>query len=460
MFRLFPILLIAVSAGAETLRLDADRCVQLALQNNRAIAAARARLDEAAAGRGAALGAMLPQINATAAYTRLGTVNEFTLLTPVYGRFPLRVYDPATGQVIGYTDSIAMPIGADTSRLKLGSADNVVLRATVQQTLFTWGKLLGAYRIAGLTAEIQRLALQQARADVKIQAIEAFWRAKLARAGVALLTESRSQLDRHVRRVQALYDNGLATRLDLLRASVGLTNLRAQLAQAENGARLAEAALRSVIGISDTVPIELADTLFVTGTPVSLDSATELALSRRPELAQLRRALRIARIGKDIARTANLPTAFAQFNYDYKNPVGFTPGWGDDWNVTAGLSWPVFAGGSNLAKLRQARARERQALISLEQVEEAIRLEVKAQTLAVAAEAENVAYHTENVSVARTAVELAETRYANGLLTNLEYLDAQLALMQAEMARLNALASYRIALARLARATGETTGEN
>lgn len=446
--------LAALPARADTLRLDAAGCVALALQNNRAIAAARAKLDEAVAGKGAAFGSFLPQVNASGTYTRLGTVSEFVMGSPVLGRYQFPVRDPE-GNVIGYTDSLPVIAGYRFDTLQLGGADNFVLRGTVQQTFFTWGKLVNAYRIAGLSADLQRAALDQARAEVRVQAVDGFLRALLARKTAALMTESRDQLERHVARVQALYDNGLATRLDLLRATVGLTNLKAQLAQVESGTALAEAALRIVIGIDPEQPLAFEDSLALGDTTVDVDAAIAAAFRNRPELVQLRSAARMAELGVRIARTANLPNAFAALNFDYKNPVGFTAGWGTDWNVTAGVSWPLFTGGTNLAKLKQARARERQARVALAQVEDGVRLDVRAQAAAAQAEARNVGYQGENVGVATTALELAETRYANGLLTNLEYLDTQLALMQAKLALLNSLANYQVARARLGRATGE-----
>lgn len=455
---LIPFLLAAMAAPpalADTLTLDAGRCVELALQNNLAIAVARARLDEAASGRRAAFGSFLPQVSATGTYTRLAKASSLTMYSAHDTIMTVPVFDPE-GNYIGQTGvPVRVPVGVDSFSLKLSNENNYALTGTVQQTLFTWGKLVNAYRIAGLSEEIQDAALDAARADVKVQAVQSFHGALLAQKTAALMAESREQLTRHVARVQALYDNGLATRLDLLRATVGLTNLKAQLAQVENGAALAAAALRTVIGIDEGQAIVLADSLWADTATVDVDAALARALEGRPELVQLRKAARIAELGVRIARTANLPSAFVQANGSYKNPVGFSAEWGPDWNATAGISWPIFTGGANLAKLKAARSRQRQARIALAQVEDAVRLDVRAQAASVQAEAQNVGYQTENVGVARTALELAETRYANGLLTNLEYLDTQLALMQARLARLNSLANYQVARARLARATGE-----
>ena len=440
-------------AAADTLVLNAEQAVELALANNHAIHQARARVEEAVAGRSASFGAMLPQLSASASYTRLGTVNDFQMVTPVYGQFPLRVYDPQ-GNLIGFTDSVAMVIGIDTMELALGGANNYLLRGTAQQTLFTWGKLINAWRIAGLGAEVEEQGLRLARQQVRSRAVEAFYGAMLAREMVALMRESQRQLERHVGQVRSLYESGFATGLDLRRARVGLSNLASELARVESGAELALAALRNTCGIEPDRPVALDGDVKYEAEPTALDDAIAAALAKRPELEQLRRAARMADYGVRIARTANLPTLFAQFNYDYKNPVGFNPGWGSDWNVTAGASVPLFTGGANHSRLRQARARERQARIALAMTEEALTLEVRALHSTLEQERRNIELQSENVELAREALELAETAYENGMITNTEYLDTQLALTRSRVSHLGSLANHRIARAGLRRAMG------
>jgi outer membrane protein TolC len=449
---------ILAPARADTLRLDADRAVELALANNHAIRQSLARVEEAAAGRAVSFGSFLPQVTASGSYTRLGTVNQFEMVTPVYGKFPLRVYD-GQGNPIGFTDSIPMAVGAETLALALGGADNFVLRGTAQQTLFTWGKLINAWRIAGISLDLEREGLRLARMRVRTQAIEGFYGALLARRMTGLMRESRDQLERHIGAVQALHDNGLATGLDLRRARVGLTNLTAQLSRIESGAELALAALRNTLGLEPGTPLDLAGELEYEDWPISLDSAVASALARRPELNQLRDAARMADLGARIARTAGLPTLFAQFNYDYRNPVGFTAGWGTDWNVTAGASMPLFTGGANINRLKQARARERQARIALAMAEDALALEVRALHAALEQERRDIELQSENVAVADEALAMAEAGYENGLVTNLEYLDTQLALTQGRVSHLNSLANHRIARARLLQAIGHATEE-
>jgi outer membrane protein TolC len=231
--------------------------------------------------------------------------------------------------------------------------------------------------------------------------------------------------------------------------------MEAQVSQVENGAALALAALLNTLGQDPGTPVSFAEELVPDTVAVDLDQATKQALAKRPELLQLRDAARMASLGVSISRTANLPTAFAQANGYYKNPVGFTAGWGTDWNATIGVSMPLFTGLTNVNKLKQAQARERQARAGLAMAEDGIRLDVQASVLGLNQEARNRAYQQKNVEVAEAALGLAEQRFQNGLLTNLDYMDSQLALTQARIAHLNALANYQVAKARLQKAVGD-----
>ncbi len=449
---IFVILSVLTTAFAQvdTLRLDVDMAVELALKNNHAVQLAKAKLQEAAAGKSAAFGPFLPQITASGTYYRAGTVNEIGFAK--YGEINFPVIGP-NGDTIGNTAPILSIVGETT--FGLGSADNFDLRGTVQQTLFTWGKLINAYRIAGLSFNIEQEAFRQAQAQTRVQATEGFYGALLAQQMAELMRESYEQLSRHVNQVQQLYENGLARKLDLMRAKVGLTNIQVQLKQMENTAKLALASLRTTLGLKRNIPIILSGDLEFQLWNIDLIQAIDSALMKRPELMQLRKTVQIADLGTRIALTANLPTAFAQFNYDYKKPVGFDPEWGTDWNLTVGITMPIFTGLSNWHKLKQAKARQRQSKVGVAMLEDGIRLEVQALVNTLDQETENINAQKENVDVAEEALKLAETSYQNGLITNLEYMDTQLALLQSRVSYLNSLANYKIAKAKLQKAIGE-----
>jgi outer membrane protein len=452
---LLPGLILALaSAQADTLQLDAAKAVELALANPKVVQLARAKLEDAGAGRAVSFGSFLPQVSASGTYTRLGTVSEFTMMAAHESVFGLPVFDPQ-GNYIGKTIPVPVAVGVDTFHLKLGNANNAALTGTVQQTLFTWGKLINAYRIAGLNLDLTIEGVRQARSQLRVDATSAFYQALLARKTVEVMTAALGQLKGHVGQVQSLYDNGMATKLDLMKATLGLQQMEAQVSQIESGTELALAALLNTLGLEPGTPVSFVEDLAPDSMVVELDSAQARALEHRPELKQLRDAVKMSELGVAIARTANLPTAFAQANGYYKNPVGFTAGWATDWNATVGISMPLFTGMANASRLRQSQAKVRQARVGLAMAEDGIRLDVHAQVLALNQESKNMKYQAKNVEVAEAALGLAEQRFQNGLLTNLDYMDSQLALTQARVSYLNALANYQVARAKFQKAVGE-----
>jgi len=74
--------------------------------------------------------------------------------------------------------------------------------------------------------------------------------------------------------------------------------------------------------------------------------------------------------------------------------------------------------------------------------------------LSLRQEEETIISQRENVGQAEEAMRIAEKRYISGLITNLEFMDTQLAMTEAKTAYLQALANYLIAKAKLINTMG------
>jgi len=100
------------------------------------------------------------------------------------------------------------------------------------------------------------------------------------------------------------------------------------------------------------------------------------------------------------------------------------------------------------------KAQLHQAEVNLEMVKTAVEFEVRNVLLELGEAVALVESQKENVKQAEEALEIAEERYENGLLTSLEVMDTQLALAQAKTAYLEALCGYLIARSRLKKVVG------
>ncbi len=443
------------SLKTDTLYLSLNDAITLALKNNKSIMMAQEKLKEQFANKGIARASFLPQVSLSGTYTRLGTSQGFPMTVPIYGKYPFPVYN-FSGQLIGFTESIPIITGAITETLEMVKKDNYNLNAKVTQTLFTWGKLINAYQIAGLSFDIEKESYRKAVSDLKLQITESFYQTMLADYGLKLMNESYQQMEKHIKQIEKLYQNGLVGQLDLLRAKVQLANIQSQLIKINNARNLAYYALKSLIGINADTPIVLNDEFKFRPYEIDLDSAINIALQTRADINNMRRTVSILNKTYHIQKTANLPTLFSAFNYNYQKPFSFTEeNWGKDWNFTIGVSMPFFTGGANFYKLKQTQAQLNQAKLGLSILEDAIRLEIKSLYFNLEQERKILTYQDENVATAEKALILADEKYNSGLITNLEYIDTQLALTQAKFDRLNAVANCIIAQAKLLNALGK-----
>jgi outer membrane protein TolC len=452
---IFFVLLGIAKASNDTMYLKLDDAINMALQNNKSVLIAKEKLNEKSASLKAAFGSFLPQINLSATYTRLANAQNLLLPFPMsFGNTQYPVYD-MSGNIIGYTDSIPV-MGVLFETIPMSQHNNYDLRASATQTLFTWGKLINAYKIGGLTYDIEKENYRKAKEDLKTQVTQAFYQTMLADRGVSLMHESYAQMQKHIDQIDKLYKSGMVTNLDLLRAKVQLANIRSQVIRIENARNIAYTALKSVLSIDDETPVLLNDTFAFLPANVSLDSAINTALSERAEIKNMRRTVSIANRALWIQKTSNLPNVFTAFNYDYKKPVGLgSTDWGQDWNLTLGASMPFFTGGANLFKTKQIKAQLKQTKLGLAMIEDGITLDVKNTYFNLEQEKQILSYQGENVGTAEQALNLAEQRYNNGQITNLEYMDIQLAFTQAKFDQMTSISNCIIAQVKLMNAVGK-----
>jgi multidrug efflux system outer membrane protein len=124
------------------------------------------------------------------------------------------------------------------------------------------------------------------------------------------------------------------------------------------------------------------------------------------------------------------------------------------WQLTFGLAQPIFQGGRLFGEVEAVRARERQAVALYQRtLQEAFR---EVRTALITQGRAREAFEAEGVRVAALteALKLAQIRYANGLLSQLEVIDSERNLLQAKLSRIDALRAQRAAVADVVRALG------
>ena len=416
-------------AAADTFRLGLEEAVRRATTVNEDVLVARAEKARAAGIVTETRADALPRITASFGYTR-------NIQTPV----------------------IFFGSGQGTEQIRIGNANEYSFGLNLQQTVldFSLGPARSAARLSRRASDAQ---LEAARTDVALRTREAYYQVLLDQALVRVRRQALEQAERRLEQVRDFYEAGTGSEFDLLTARVEVENLRPDLIEARNQLELSRNRLKRTIGVSLERPLALTDS-FPDPTSASAESAyVEEALTGRSDLEGQRVRVRLQEENLTSNERSDLPTLELVAGLTRRASSGDLLPPEEDFvqTASAGLSFsvPLFDGNRLSGQVQQAKAAKNRESYRLRQLREDIRLQVQQSYQAMEAARERIRSTASTVERAERALEIAQTRFRNGLSTQVELNDAELAVTQARTNHVRALHAYAVAQARLMAATGE-----
>jgi outer membrane protein len=192
---------------------------------------------------------------------------------------------------------------------------------------------------------------------------------------------------------------------------------------------------------------------------LSTAQAFQAAVQNRHEVAAAQFRVQGMNAALDVARADRYPSlslaGSAQMETD--EPTFDSAQWRTKiWAVSLGLSIPVFDGLRTKGKISQTRAELEQARLYSEQILDGIRLEVEQAVSRLNEARQLVESQVAAVEQAQKGFDIANIRYENGVGTQLEVLDAQVALSRARTNYFMSVYQHFMAMAELERAVGTT----
>lgn len=325
----------------------------------------------------------------------------------------------------------------------------------ITQPIYTAGRLARASDLAEAALDESRLTLDRARQQLQLRVVETFYMALMGEQAVRVAEENIQLASRQLALAQARFEAGSVARLDVLRGEVELANARARRIQARAGLDTAYQALRTVLALPQSQPLQLVGTLDEVRVPESRD-ALATALPERPDLRAFGARRAMAEQSRALADAQWKPTlAFTGNVFYQKDDVGSLLR-RDNQAYTFGMALRV-----PFMELPRAQARRGQALAQIRQAEHGLRaaldsgwLELESAWTDLQAATEVVATQEKALELARESVSIAQVSYENGVITSAELNDAQVALLQTELLLQQAKYSRITAAARARFAAG------
>ena len=375
---------------------------------------------------------------------------EYTIDEAKAGKAPVVDYTFNTQRSRATDASLA----ASRSKDAISNAFGNNLSVTIP--LYTGGKVEGNIDVAKLgktNAQEDILRVEQA---TKYSAIQGYYGLLAYQELQGVYHEAVDNLQGHLDNVQAQYNVGTKARVDVLSSDVSLANAKTTAITADNNVAVAESNLNNILGLPLETKLNLADHQLPFDTyNISLQEAMDYAMKYRPEVLQAAIAVQQAERNIDIANAGNRPT------------VAITGGnnWADNtfpgidankrsWNIGAGVTYNFYDGGATKAKVNQAKQDLLVARETEQKTREAVQLEVKQAYLNIRSAAQKVEETQTVVDQARENYRIQNIRYQAGVGINLDVLDAQLSLNEAQVNHIQALYDYNVGIAKLEQVMG------
>jgi outer membrane protein len=434
-----------------------------ALDTNRELVAAREAYVTAREQVSEAWSNVMPSVDLNASFTH-------NISAPV-NFLPARFFDADAGP----DEYIGIQFGADNTYNSTFA---------IEQPLFEPGVIV-ALGAAGRFERLQEEVVRGQSQSVVTQVRLSYYRLLLAQEQVRLTSNSVERVRHSLKETQALNRAGLASDYDVLRLEVELANLEPNLRRAENAVLQARRQLAIQANLDDheglrvtgeLAEIDLGDLdanspanreiLSFVGFEGSGVEAMETALARageqRSDLRQLGLTEELRHTEMRLEQAAYLPdvTLFGSYVINAQNngsPTWFGGSSGQRaYSRFVGLrvSLPIFQGFRRDARIDQKRAELRRAQALTSQGVDVARSQVRtilegAEEAYLRAEAQGLA-----VQQAERGYEIASAQYREGLGSQLELTDAEVALRQSEFNYAQAVYDYLVARAQLDEAVG------
>lgn len=417
-------------ADADIRILTMQEAIETAYRNHPAVRASEYALDAARAEVNVARGGFLPTLDFNAGYTR-ATGN----LVPQPGTAGL-------GTAQGEVDAQGNPVPLVRSH-KSYNFFNFGL--TLEQPIWDFGRTLGAYEASKAASDAARENVTTTRLDTWFRVVTAYYGVLAAQEMVGVARRTRDQSRLFADRAEGMYEVGARPRIDVVRTEADAQAAEAALVSAGETLNLASSSLLAAMGTTERFTFQVSRPVgpAVDSEPPILEEAVLEALDVRPERAAMKAGLRAQEGTLTSAEGEYYPTlsangAVTEAGVEIDNMV-----W--NWQVGVGLTFPVLSFATTMCAVEAAEAKLRILEADLDGLDLYIRLEVEQARARIVETAARIRPVKAALKASSEAMTFALERYKVGEGSQVELLDAQRSLADAEAALVRT--EYDLALA-------------
>jgi len=423
---IIAMLFITIANAQDALKLDLEKCIEIAIENNHQLKIAEYDKEKADEQITEAFGsAVLPKINGNVNYSRALKRGVIILDIPGFsGSFPQ------------------------------GTENTMTLSATLEQPLFT-GAVFFATSIARVYADISARSFYSAKATLIKDVKSTYYSYIIAKQFLDLSNLTIEAARENYKDTKAMFDAGIASEYDLIRSNVQVQNLLPDVNQAENSIKLAENALKLVMGLNLNQQIEIDGSLKYKSMPV--DEYADLVQTleaRNFSLQQLKLQIELQDKAESYQFSKHFPELY--FNGSWNNvaqendPRPFSQWrYKNSFYIGLNLKVPIFDGFQTTSKVEQAELDLKKAQEQYDLTSSALKNQLEDILLQIKETQFKIDAYSATIEQAEKGYDISQKRYSSGIGTQLENIDALVELTRARVNYLNAVYEYYVLHAQL-----------
>ena len=312
-----------------------------------------------------------------------------------------------------------------------------------------------------ISESIEKLDVREHHADLIMGVTSTYYNALLIQESIELNKQSLERNMRSLEDSRVLLLQGKSLKIDTLRNFIIAENLRTNIGYLENERKVALLHLQQLLGISQGERLVLTDSLkhdaevryFAAGESMNAD-----AIQNRPDIQIKKLKVELGRNMLTQSRAQRLPTLSLVAAYqiqaqaDNRNFESYR--WPKTSFVGLQANVPIFSGNRIKSRVRQSNIQLESSILSLEDATEKANTEIVALQNNLKERFQRLSVQERTVQAAEMNFKIVNDRYKNGLSSRLELSDAELALTDAKMNRLNLIFSAKMAKLQLDKALG------
>ncbi len=429
------------SADTTPLSLTIDTAVRMAVQNNPELQSARLEVKRSDARVMEAWGFTMPTVDLS------GNFNHIVEKPKSF--FPDAIYYPLV-KLMDSTAHLPKPTGQLIELpFSMSPTNSANAAVNVRQILFNGSVFIGV-GAANIYSKLARDIFMLKKVETVAKVRKAYYAALLAHEALTMMQSNLKNAEENFKNVQLLRSQGIVSEYDELRATVGMDNLRPAVIQSETNFNLAVDNLRNTIGIGDSVKVIPSESLvFQDVDEQILQNADQAVLKTNLNLNVIQHQIELNGASVNAERANFLPSVIAYGSYSYtaiKDNYRFS---GNDFYKTAqvGLTFSLnlFQGLQTNSRIEQAQLEEQKTVEQKGSLEKNLQMGIRSVIGNLRQTRKRIDGQQKTVETAERGYKIVTARFLSSAATQLEVNDAQLALSQAKVNRMQAIFDYLVA---------------